>query len=159
MLRSHWSEYFNNIFFFSFLLSSFPFLPIAPLYSVLTLFISTRCHQPLYLTFSLSRSPPQRPNLRAPPSLYYLLPSADVGLCLCFSICCGQWACVCVCGSGLVFSDFWAFWHNWWNFRGVFCLQCFPMWLLCPGSEDRVKEKERQSWSRKTKMQVKIEWR
>ena len=48
------------------------------------------------------RSPPQRPNLRAPPSLCYLMPSADVGLCLCFPICCGQvglylclwqWAC------------------------------------------------------------------
>ena len=59
----------------------------------------------LYLAFSLSRSPPQRPNLRAPPSLCYLMPSADVGLCLCFPICCRQWACVCVCGSGLVFFD------------------------------------------------------
>ena len=48
------------------------------------------------------RSPPQRSNLRAPPSLCYLMPSVDVGLCLCFPIYCGQWACVCVCGSGLV---------------------------------------------------------
>ena len=31
------------------------------------------------------------------------MPNANVGLCFCFSICCGQWACVCVCGSGLVF--------------------------------------------------------
>ncbi|KAK7852124.1 hypothetical protein CFP56_040111 [Quercus suber] len=32
----------------------------------------------LYLAFSLSISPPQRSNLRAPPSLCYLMPSADV---------------------------------------------------------------------------------
>ena len=42
------------------------------------------------------RSPPQRPNLWAPPSLCYLMPSADVGLCLCFSICCGQVG-LCLC--------------------------------------------------------------
>ena len=57
----------------------------------------------LYLTFSLSRSPPQRPNLRAPPSLYYLLPSVDVGLCLCFSICCGQWLVFVFVAVGLCF--------------------------------------------------------
>ena len=32
----------------------------------------------------------------------------------------GQWARVYVCGSGLVFSDLWAFWCNWWNFREYF---------------------------------------
>ena len=42
------------------------------------------------------RSPPQRPNLRAPPSLCYLMPSADVGFCLCFPICCGQVG-LCLC--------------------------------------------------------------
>ena len=47
------------------------------------------------------------------------MPSADVDLCLCFSICCGQWACVCVCGSGLVFSDLWAFWRIYEIFGGI----------------------------------------
>ena len=58
------------------------------------------------------RSPPQRSNLRAPPSLCYLMPSADVGLCLCFPICCGQvglylclwqWACA-RCGFFFFFA-------------------------------------------------------
>ena len=66
---------------------------VAPLYSILTLCF---CPAPTEAQPSADhslRSPPQRPNLRAPPSLCYLKPSADVGLCLCFPICCGQWAC------------------------------------------------------------------
>ena len=130
--------FFSFLFFF---LSSFPFLPIASLFLVLTLrfyplsptkslpsadhslrspqlhplslcYLMPSANVGLYLAFSLSRSPPQRPNLQAPPSLCYLMPSTDVGLCLCFPISCGQWACVRVCGSGLVFSGFWAFWCN-----------------------------------------------
>ena len=101
----------------------FSFLFFSPFFHFCSLLLSTQSspssflpvatdqapaqRRPLFLAFSLSRSTPQRPNLRAPPSLCYLLPNADVGLCLCFSICCGQWACVCVCvcGSGLVFSN------------------------------------------------------
>ena len=106
----------------------FSFLFFSPLFHFYPLLLSTQSspssfllvaadqapaqYQPLYLAFSFSRSPPQRPNLRAPPTLCYLMPSADVGLCLCFPIYFGQWACVCVCGNWLVFSNLWAFWRN-----------------------------------------------
>ena len=143
----------QNILIF-FFLSSFPFLPIAPLYLVLTFHFyplpptkplpradrspnptpTTLCvlHNStplslcylmpsasvgLYLAFSLSRSPPQRPNLQAPPSLCYLMPSANVGLCLCL------WQWVCVFRSIGILAQLM-------KFSGVFCLQCFPMWLL-----------------------------
>ena len=93
---------------------------VAPLYSILTLRF---CPAPTEAQPSANhslRSPPQRPNLRAPPSLCYLMTSVDVGLCLCFPICCGQWACVCVCGSGLVlvvgvFFFFYSAVDCWWR--------------------------------------------
>ena len=92
-----------NFFFlflsFSFSLSDFSsfflFLPlpvlhfnqsVASLYSVLTLRCADWSPGQPSADHSL-RSPPQRPNLRAPPSLCYLMPSANVGLCLCFPTC------------------------------------------------------------------------
>ena len=59
----------------------------------------------LYLAFSLSRSPPQRLNLRALPSLCYLMPSADVGLCLRFSIC-GHFGAIDEILGGILFTVF-----------------------------------------------------
>ena len=46
------------------------------------------------------------------------MPSVDVGLCLCFPIYCGQWACVCVCGSGLVLVVVFFFFFLLWTGAG-----------------------------------------
>ena len=138
------------IIFFSFLffLSSFPFLLVAPLFSVLTLRFC-----PLPPTKSLpnaDRSPNQRRPLFAfsttPPPLSLLShaqrqhgslshifslqistskaepPSSTLSLLSHAQRRCGfmfvfsdlLWAvaCLCLCGSGLVFSDLWAFWRH-----------------------------------------------
>ena len=92
-------KFFFLFLSFSFSLSDFSsfflFLPlpvlhfnqsVASLYSVLTLRCADWSPGQPSADHSL-RSPPQRPNLRAPPSLCYLMPSANVGLCLCFPTC------------------------------------------------------------------------
>ena len=133
------SEYFNNIFFFSFFLSSFPFLPVAPLYSVLTL-----CFCPLPLT----KPQPNADHSLRSPQLHPLLSTTSCPA--------SMWVCVCVfrsvVGSGLVFSNLWAFWRNWWNFRGYFVYSVFRCSYCGGGGEDRVKIKRSiRVWRRKKK--------
>ena len=135
MLHSHWSEYFNIILLFSSLLFS----------------IFTRCSSllsPHPIRFCLL--PPTKPLPSADHSISHFL-SLDLHLKgrttelhPIFAISCPapMWICVCVfrsvVGSGHVFvfvavglcfpicGHFGAFM----KFLGVFCLQCFSMWLL-----------------------------